>query len=44
MIIYNLQKWWFDDGLRLKTVYVYIFSYDFPSFLRFSLINMNIQF
>ena len=37
-----MQQWWFVDGFGLKLVYLWCF-YDFPLFLRFSLIFMNMQ-
>ena len=37
-----MQQWWFDDGLRLISLFTMFFMI-FPSFLRFSLIFMNIK-
>ena len=38
----NMQQWWFDDGLGLKSVIYGVFTI-FPLLLRFSLIFMNMQ-
>ena len=41
--IRNMQQWWFDDGLGLKSVIYGGFFTIFPLFLKFSLIFMNMQ-
>ena len=38
-----MHHWWFDDGFGLKSVIYGVFFMIFPSFLRFSLIFMNMQ-
>ena len=38
-----MQQWWFDDGFRLKRVYLWGFMIFLPRFSMFSLIFMNMQ-